>query len=125
MQKQSVTFIKRTLKVLLWVLVSLVFLLFATALLVQVPSVQNALIHKVTSFISNKTHSKVEAGILSILFPESISLREVFVEDLSHDTLLYASEINVNLDMFALIKGNISIENITLKRVTAHLVRTA
>ncbi|MEO8147440.1 MAG: translocation/assembly module TamB domain-containing protein, partial [Bacteroidia bacterium] len=114
---------KKVLKITGWILGSITLLLIIVALLIQLPAFQNFIIHKATAYVSNKTHTKVEIARVGISFPKSVFLEGVYLEDTAKDTLVYAGRLEVNMDMIALIKGNIHIQKISLKTLTANVSR--
>jgi hypothetical protein len=69
-------FIKRTVRVALWVALGFVMLFILVALLIQIPSVQNKIVDYATSFISSKTNTRVEIESVGISFPKAIVLEE-------------------------------------------------
>lgn len=128
LQKEKFTKKKRPLamrifRIIAWVFVSLVALLLLVLLLIQLPSVQNYGRKKVVSFLENKLHTKVEIGKLSIGFPTTLSLQNVYFEDQSKDTLLYGGEIKVNLRMLQLLRKDIQIREISFDHILAKVKR--
>jgi hypothetical protein len=73
---KSGRFIKRTVKVALWVALGFVMLFILVALLIQIPSVQNKIVDYATSFVSSKTNTRVEIKNVGISFPKSIVWKE-------------------------------------------------
>ncbi len=115
--------IKTILKILLWIVSGILFLFILSVLLINIPSIQNYVIHKITTSVSSKTHSTVSIGRVGISFPKNIFLKEVFLDDQQKDTLLYAGEISVDIDMIALIRGNIAVNKISIDDLTANVHR--
>lgn len=114
---------RKILRVLAWVVGSLIALILLILLLIQLPSVQNYGRKKIVTYLEHKLHTKVAIGKLSIGFPTTISLQKVFFEDQSKDTLLYGNEIAVNLKMFQLLRKNIVIKEIYLDGLVAKVKR--
>src|ERR1700690_893952 len=104
-------------RVLAWTIASLIFLIILVLLLIQTAPVQNFARKKIVSYLENKLKTKVEIGKLTIKFPTSISLQNVFLEDQSKDTLLYGKELDVDISMFKLLKSEISIKEISLNNI--------
>ena len=115
---------KKTAKVILWVTLIFVFIFIAIAVLIQVPSIQTKIVHFATSFISSKTHTKVEIGSVSIAFPKSVVLEGLYLEDLNKDTLLYAGKAKVNIALYDLLKSKIAIRSFDLEDATVKLHST-
>lgn len=115
--------IKRILKILLWCTASIVLLLILLALAIRIPAVQNSLVQKTTSYLSEKTKAEIRIEKILLSFPTSLSLEGILVKDLDHDTLLYASEIKANLNMYRLIKKEYVINKVYLNNITANISR--
>ena len=118
------TYLKKTLKVILWVLLSFVLIFILIAILIQIPSIQSKIVNYATSYISNKTHTKVEIKNISISFPKSIVIGGLYLEDLKKDTLIYAGKTNVNIALYNLLHSNITINSIALDEVNLNLHST-
>lgn len=116
-------YLRVLLKALAGIFISLILFLILIAGVVQIPAIQNYLAHKAISWLSNKTNSKIEVGNIGITFPKSVFIHNLFLEDLSGDTLLYAGAINVNLDLLKLVSGDIKIHSLTLSDLTANISR--
>ena len=90
---------RKVTKILLKVLsVALLFLIFCPivlTLVISLPSVQNYVVDKATSFISNKLGTRVEMGRVRLGALGSLRFDDFYVEDYQHDTLLYAGSVKV------------------------------
>lgn len=104
----------------------LVLLLIIIVVLIQIPVIQNKLVHYAASYVSGKTHSRVEVKNINISFPKSIVIRGLFMEDLQKDTLLYVGEAKVNIAFKDLLSNKISINNFSVENVSlnANRIRT-
>ena len=121
--KRKKTVAAAIIKVFLWIIASVLFLVMLVLILIQTAFVQNFARKKVVGYLQNKLHTKVEIGKLDIDFPTTLSLQNVFIEDLSKDTLLFGKELKVNMDMAKLISSNIDIKKITLNGIVAKVKR--
>ncbi|HAH26222.1 MAG TPA: hypothetical protein DCL77_21070, partial [Prolixibacteraceae bacterium] len=119
------SYLRKTLQVILWVISSLVFIFLLLAILIQVPSIQTRVVQYATSYVSNKTHTKVEIKHLSISFPKSIVLEGLFLEDLNKDTLVYAGKAKVNIALYDLLKSKIVVNYFGLDNVNINLYNSA
>ncbi len=108
----------------MWIAASLLFLLIIIVTLIQLPSIQNKIIHSATSIFSNKTHTRVEIRNLRISFPKSVVIEGLYLEDLSKDTLLSAGKVKINIALLNLLKHHININSFTLEKVTIRLNTT-
>ncbi|MDD2798797.1 MAG: translocation/assembly module TamB domain-containing protein [Bacteroidales bacterium] len=119
------SFLKRTLKVVAWVAATFVFLVVLIAGLIQIPAIQNKIVHYAIAFVSDKTHTKVEVKNVSISFPKSVVINGLYVEDLHQDTLLYAGETKINITLTDLIFSKITVNSIALDDLNLNLYNTA
>ncbi|MEO6893861.1 MAG: hypothetical protein ABI136_02440, partial [Ginsengibacter sp.] len=121
--KRKKSIISAIVKVFLWIIASVLFIMMLVLILIQTSFVQNFARKKVVGYLQNKLHTKVEIGKLDIDFPTTLSLQNVFIQDLSKDTLLYGKELKVNMDMVKLISSKIDIKKIELNGVVAKVKR--
>ncbi len=108
----------------MWIAVCILLLLIIIISLIQLPSIQNKIIHSATSLVSNKTHTRAEIKKLSISFPKSVVIEGLYIEDLSKDTLLSAGKVKINIALLNLLKHHININSFTLEKVTISLSTT-
>jgi len=117
--------LKWALKAFLWMALIFVLIFILIAGLIQVPAIQNKLIHFATSHVSNKTHTRVEIKNISISFPKSIVMKGLFLDDIQKDTLIYAGEVKVNIALKDLLSSKINIKSFSLEDVTLNVKRKA
>lgn len=117
-------YVRKSVKVILWVLISITLLLLLALILIQLPAVQNFGKAKVVHFLENKIGTKVAIGNLSIDFPTRIVLEQVYFEDQAGDTLLSGDTLKVNLTMWKLLSNQVEINEIDLRGMTAFIHRT-
>ncbi|NEW82178.1 MAG: hypothetical protein GZ094_07415 [Mariniphaga sp.] len=118
------TYIRKILKAIIWVAVCLVLIFALIAVAIQIPSVQTKIVHYATTFISNKTHTKVEIKNISISFPKAIVIEGLYLEDLKQDTLVYAQKAKINMALYDLLNNKIAINSIALDVATIKLHST-
>ncbi len=111
------------LKALLWILCFFVLLFGLVWMILKVPRVQNYLVSKATHFVSSKTHTKVLLENIDIGFPKSILLQGLYLDDLNKDTLLYVRQLEVDIDMLALIQKKVNVNYIGLEGLNGNLIR--
>jgi translocation and assembly module TamB len=117
------TIIKKTLKGILWVAVIVVLLFIIFATLIQIPVIQNKIVHFATTFISNRTHTRVEIKSIRISFPKSVVAEGIFLEDIQKDTLFFAGLAKINITLYDLISSNIAINSFELENANINLYR--
>ena len=96
--------------------------LFATGLIlaIRTPTFQTWLVQRVTSYLSSELNTRVQLDRIEIEFFRTLNLKGLYIEDLHHDTLIYAGELRVVIEMFApnenkIFLGGIELENATVK----------
>lgn len=109
--------------VLAWILVSVIALFFLVAILIQTPPGQNFVRGKVQSYLSDKLKTKVVIGKMDISFPNSILLKNVYIEDQTKDTLLSGGLLKVDIDMIKLLSNEVQIKEINLANITTKIKR--
>jgi len=122
--RKALPLLKKILKVILWIAGVLVLLFVIIALIIQIPAVQNKIVHSATGFISDKTHTRVEIRNVSISFPKSVVVEGLYLEDLKKDTLIYAGKIKVNLSLYNLIFSKINVNDIALQDLNLNAYST-
>ncbi len=108
---------RKVTKILLKVLsVTLLFLIFCPivlTLVVELPSVQNYLIDRATSFVSKKLETKVSIDHIRLGALGSLRVEGFYVEDFQQDTLLYVGKAKVFLSRIDGVNG-ITLRNGTI-----------
>ncbi len=116
---------KRVLKVLLWMVVGVTALLLLVIGLILFPPVQQKITGFAVDFLSEKTGTHVQLNRLFIGFPTDVVIEGLYLEDQQADTLVYLSELRVNLTMTALLRKEINIGSATVNGLTANIHRSA
>lgn len=112
------------LKVIGWISLSIVGLLILVALAIQVPYVQNKLVQKAVAFLQKKIGTEVRLAHISLSIPKKIVLTGLYLEDQKKDTLLYAGELSVDTDLWALMDKTIELNEVSLTNLKGAISRT-
>lgn len=115
----------KVLKIFGWVTLTLVILLIAVAMIIQIPAVQQRVIQRVAAFAEQTIGTPVGLGHFNLIFPEQIVLEDVYVEDQSGDTLLYVGKVAVNANLAALLRNKISLNEVVVENLKANVTRAA
>ena len=94
------------------------------ALLIQIPAIQTKIVHYASSFISTKTHTKVEIKNISLTFPRSVVIEGLYLEDIQKDTLLYAGRTKINIVLYDLFHNKIAIRSSEIEDASLNLYST-
>ena len=115
--------LKKIFKVFAWIIGSVIVLLIAVALLIQIPSVQTWITNKAVSSVEKKIGTDVSLGGVRIAFPKNIVLEDIYLEDQEGDTLLYAGKLTVDTDLWGLMNNEIELNRIALENSVAFVDR--
>ncbi|WP_316833187.1 translocation/assembly module TamB domain-containing protein [Pedobacter aquatilis] len=116
-------YVRKSLKILLWVIASIIILIVALALSLNIPAVQNFVKDKAINYLKTKTKTEVSLESIKIALPKDVVLNKFYIEDRKHDTLLYAEKLAVDISLFKLLKNTVEINNIELKTIRANVKR--
>lgn len=119
----AISVLKKIFKLILWVVISFVLLFILIVMLIQIPAVQTKIVSAATSFISDKTNTRVELTKINISFPKSVVIEGLYLEDTKKDTLLYAGKAKVNIAFKDLFSKSIHINSFELEDVYLHVNR--
>jgi translocation and assembly module TamB len=112
--------LRRILRVLLGVLIFFILLI----IFIRSPWGQGVIVNKATSYVSNKTNTKVEIDRLFITFSGNVYLDGLFLEDTKGDTLLYSKSLEVDVPLWPIISGNgISVNLVDWEGLKANVTR--
>src|SRR5579863_3623000 len=88
---------RRIVRIFLKTLMTILIILLLIFILIQTPFVQDLARAKTENYLSRKLNTRVRIGHLDITFFRSVTLKDVYIEDRHHDTLLSAGLIDVRL----------------------------
>ncbi|MDR7209507.1 translocation/assembly module TamB domain-containing protein [Flavobacterium piscis] len=123
MNKKSIRYLKKTLRILLWCVGSIIALLLLLIILIQIPSIQNYAKDKAISYLHKKIKTKVSLDRIAIKFPKEIVLEGFYFEDQKKDTLLEGKRLEVDVDLFKLVNSELEINSVSLEKVNANISR--
>ncbi|SHM84818.1 translocation/assembly module TamB domain-containing protein [Flavobacterium chilense] len=123
MNKKPIHYLKKTLRILLRCVVSVIALLLLLIVLIQIPSVQNYVKDKAITYLQGKIKTKVSLDHISIKFPKDIVLEGFYFEDQKKDTLLAGRRLELDVDLFKLVSSELEINSVSLENVNANISR--
>jgi hypothetical protein len=116
-------YVRKSLKVILWIVGSIIMLVILLAVALNIPAVQNFVKDKAISYLKNKTHTEVSLESVKIALPKDVVLNKFYMEDKKGDTLLYAQKLSVDISLLKLLSNKIEINNIELEKIRANVTR--
>jgi translocation and assembly module TamB len=117
-------YLRKGLKVLAWILGSIVMLLLLVVVALQFRVTQRFITSKAVAFLSEKTGTRVELEGINVAFPKSFKLTGIYIEDQQKDTLFYSREIKVDIDFLKMFGKKIEVNQVKLEGLTAHIRRS-
>jgi hypothetical protein len=116
-------YVRISLKVVLWIVASIIMLVILIAVALNIPTVQNFVKDKAIGYLKNKTHTEVSLESIKIALPKDVVLNKFYMEDKKGDTLLYAQKLSVDISLMKLLSNKIEINNIELEKIRANVTR--
>lgn len=117
------TVLAKIANVVAYILVSFLLLFLLVFIFLQTPPGQNFIRGKVQSYLQNKLKTKVVIGKLDMSFPNSLLLKNVYIEDQTKDTLISGGQLKVDINMLKLLTNEVQIKEINLQNITAKIKR--
>ena len=110
MRKKVKTWIKRTVVIVLIpiILVSLPVVLF------YLPFVQNYAAQKGSHYVSGMIGMDIHIGKFRLTYPFNLTVQDIYVTDVNRDTLVYVSDLNVNIHPISYAKQELSVSRLFL-----------
>lgn len=116
-------YVKKSLKILLWSIASIIGVFLLLVVLVQVPAVQQVLKNKAVSYLEGKIHTPVRIDKIEIGLPKKIILEGVYFQSQQGDTLLSGEKIAVDISLFKLLNNEVEINSVDLQGIVAKVTR--
>ncbi len=115
--------VKKIIKISLITIAILLALSFLVTVLVRIPSVQTYIVQRVAGVLSNKLHTKVDVGSVDIKFFKTADIKNIYVEDQRHDTLLSLGRLQANISLFSFFGKHLQLKFTELDDATVKLYR--
>ena len=92
-----------------------IVLVLLVSVLLYVPPIQNAVVKKAVSYVSEATGMVVDFERLRLSFPLGLSVHNVFVFTSDNDTLIHLNKLTLDVKPRPLLKGNVIVEGLRLE----------
>lgn len=114
----------KVLKVLGWILLAVIILLFLIILFIRSPWGQDIVVGKAVTFAKEKTGTEVAVDRLFITFSGNVFLEGLYLEDQNADTLLYSKSLETGVAFLPLIQnGDIHVSKLDWEGLKANVFR--
>lgn len=114
---------RRFLRIVLYVIGSILLLIILVIVFLQTPWGKSFVRQQAVKYLRNKLKTELVIAKLDYSIPDKILLEGVLLKDRRKDTLLAVQRLKINMDMFALIRGKVAVDDILLEGVSAHIYR--
>lgn len=116
-------YLKKILKIFLWIFGSIIALFLLLVGLLQIPYFQNIAKDQIVSYLENKIGTPVSIGYVEIGLPKKVILKDVYFQSQQHDTLLAGKELIVDISLTKLLSNEVEVNSVNLKGITAKISR--
>lgn len=114
---------KKIVKIILIIILSIVLLLALLFAALTLPAVQQWIKNVALKELTAKINSKITIDNIYIRFPNSLNITNIYVEDQSADTLLFAENLNAKFNLLPLLKKELLINEINFSDFHANITQ--
>jgi autotransporter translocation and assembly factor TamB len=123
MNTKAKKYLRKSLKILLWTVGSIIGLFLLIVLLLQIPYFQNILKEEAVAYLEGKIGTEVQIGRIEIGLPKKVILEGVYFESQQGDTLLAGDKLAVDISLMKLLSNEVEINSIDLQGIVANVRR--
>src|ERR1700740_722296 len=106
---------KKALRIFAIVLGSIVLLILVVMIWLTTPSGENFIRQKAVAYFHKKFKTEVRIDNLHYKLPEMVEMKGVYFADRRGDTMLAASRLRVDINMFKLLSNQVVVKEIQLE----------
>lgn len=123
MNAKAKKYLRKSLKILFWIIGSIIGLFLLIVLLIQIPYVQNIVKDKAVTYLEEKIGTDVNIDRIEIGLPKKIILEGVYFETQQGDTLLAGEKLAIDISLFKLLSNEVEINSVDLQGIVANITR--
>ncbi|HEX8270449.1 MAG TPA: translocation/assembly module TamB domain-containing protein [Flavobacterium sp.] len=116
-------YVRKSLKILLWIIGSIIGLFLLIVLLIQIPAVQNVVKDKAVTYLEGKIKTPVRIDRIEIGLPKKVIIEGVYFQTQQGDTLIYGEKLAVDISLLKLLSNQVEVNSIDLRGITANIAR--
>lgn len=116
-------YLRKSGKILLWIIGSVIGLFLLIVLLLQVPYIQNLVKDKAVSYLEDKIGTEVQIGRIEIGLPKKVILEDIYFESQEGDTLLAGEKLKIDISLFKLLSNEVELNSVELQGIVANVKR--
>lgn len=123
MKGKAKKYLRKSIKILLWIIGSVIGLFLLIVLLIQIPYIQNLIKDKAVSYLEEKIGTEVQIGRIEIGLPKKVIIEGVYFQSQQGDTLLAGEKLAVDISLFKLLSNEVEVNSLQLKGIVANVKR--
>lgn len=123
MNAKAKKYLRKGIKILLWIIGSVIGLFLLIVLLIQIPYIQNIVKDKAISYLEGKIGTDVQINRIEIGLPKKVIVEGVYFESQQGDTLLAGEKLAVDISLLKLLSNEVEVNSIQLKGIVANVKR--
>ncbi len=123
MNTKTKKYLRKALKILAWIIGSIIGLFLLIVLLLQIPYIQNIVKNEAVAYLEGKIGTEVKIGKIEIGLPKKVILEDVYFAGQKGDTLLAGEKLAVDISLFKLLSNEVEINSVDLKGIVANVQR--
>lgn len=116
---------RKFIKILGYILGSILILLILSIAVLQSPWGQNMVREKVIAYLNQKLNTEISIGKLSYRLPNHFTIIDLFIADRNKDTLLYLHQLKLDWKAQDLFLKKIVVKEISINGLAAQIIRPA
>lgn len=116
-------YLKKSVKIFLWIIGSILLLFLLLVVAIQIPSVQNYAKEKAVTYLEGKIKTKISIDRIEIGLPKKVILHGVYFEDQKKDTLFAGEKLAVDISLLQLMNNKVEINFLEMEGISANLNR--
>lgn len=97
--------------------------IFLLPIAVKNKKVQNWLVDKTTSYLSNKLNANISIGEVELIFFDSFNINELSITDSTNTEIVSLEKANVDISLFSLGLKKLNVDEIFLEEYSINLVK--
>lgn len=113
----------KALKILGWVLATIVLLIVGTIIYLQTPHGKKTVTKLVVNFLEKKFQTEVYIGAIDYKIPSMVDLQKVMFLDRNRDTLLSLNRLEVDIRMLSLLRNKLKVYRLEMDGLYARMRR--
>jgi len=113
---------KRALKIFFWIVATMFLLLAIPVILLNINSVQNFVAQRFVQSLSETLQTEVRVGHVDFRRLNRLKINDLYIADLSGDTLLFVQNIEGRLSLLNLLRKRLVIRSLVLENADIRLV---